>query len=452
LTSKIEAQYLVVTLVGLFFGSIYTFISFKSLVFPFLMFLLSIGGFRYLWSIQAPILPDLYLDRIMLLWLAVVFMVKIFAEGRKPRGPFLLDYLLLGHGFYIFIRIYFHDMADFHTWSMSIMVPYMVYFFAKNVIISVKQIRVLLLALLILGVYYNITSVGEKFNIPWLLYPQSMLIEHEEFVGRSCGPFRNSGIFGNTLGMILPINLYFLATVRGNFWKILLYTNLALGFVALYFTYTRGAWVVGLIAFSTAVFINRREYFKTIAPLLVVIPLAAFIGLGMIQDTFFQERVENDDTIDARVGTMVTAFRIWQDHPFVGCGPYQFTNVRDDYIEPVEFPVLGTIKFANFRNNGAHDMYFSPLAEDGLVGIFLQFSIYFLILKSFLRVLKLRKSGDHVAVYVIPLFMGILFAYLFGGLTQTFRHTSIMGTILYLVAAVAYGYRPEYRRTGSTIN
>lgn len=437
-------------LIALVFGSIYTVLSFRNLLFPFVMVILSIGGFRFLWSIEAPILPDLYFDRIMLMWLGLVFMVKFFAEGRNPRKPYFLDLLILTHGMFILIRIWMFGMENFHPWSMSIMVPYLVYFFAKNIVTDMRSIRFLLLGLLVLGFYYSVTSIGEKFDLPWLLYPRSMILEHEEFVGRSCGPFRNSGIFGNTLAMILPLNLYFLSTVQNRWFRIALFGNILLGIVGLYFTYTRGAWMVGAIALGVAVFFNRKEYLRIFFPVLVALPFLAFLVLGLKQDTFLKERVENDDTIDARVGTMVTAFRIWRDHPFLGCGPYRYIEVRENYIEPVKVPGLGVIKFARFRHNGAHDQYFSPLAEDGMVGTGIQFSIYFIILKTLLAKLRGRNRNDQFATFIVPLFLGILFAYLFGGVTQSFRHTSIMGTMLYMAAGIAYGYSSEEDKTKDT--
>jgi len=447
LLSRLGLQMFLVTLVALFFASIYATISFRSLSVPFYMTVLSIGGFRFIWSIQAPVLPDLYLDRMMLIWLMVVFMVKFFAERRKPIGPYHLDLAILAHGTYTLIRIIMNDMTYFHPWSMSVLVPYLTYFFAKNIIQNEKQIRNLLLVLTALGVYYSITSIAEKFHMTQLLWPKYMAVPHEIFVGRSSGPFRNSGIFGNVLGMLIPINLYFITMVRHKWVKLILMCNMAVGFAGLYFTYTRGSWLAGVTALIAVAVLNWRNYLKTLLPLALVVPFIALFFLGLGQDKFMKERVETEGTIGSRIGTAVTALRVWRDHPFLGVGSFRYPQVREDYIEPVEVPGMPTIRFVQFRRNAIHDMYLGPLAEDGLVGTVLQFTIYFIILRVFLRKFSWRKDGDPFARYVMPLFAGIFLSYLIGGLTISYRHVSMLGTLFYMAAGILDGYNPQVAAT-----
>ncbi len=443
LLTRLGLQVFLFVLIGSTFGLIYGLISFRNLAIPFYILILSVGALRFIWSIKAPLLPDLYFDRITLIWLTTVFMIVYFANRWQMKRPWTLDWFILAHGSYILLRIYMGDMVHFHTWTMSVLTPYLVYFFAKNIIQTQSQIRILMMILLALSIYYTITSIAEKFSIPWLLYPREMIWPHPEFHGRSCGPFRNSGIFGNAVGMLLPVHLYFIATVNRRALKLLLALSMALGFAALYFTYTRGSWLSGIACLVTVAFFNRRSYLKTLVPLLVIVPFFSLFFLNVGQDKFMKERVENDDTIGSRVGTMITTLRVWQDYPILGCGSYQFRDFREHYIEPIDVPILGTIRFAQFRHNSAHDMFLGPLAEDGLIGMGLQLTIYFLIIRAMLIKLKYRKYGDHVATYVIPIFLGIAASYLVGGVTISYRHSSILGALFYMCAGIAYGYQPE---------
>jgi len=443
LLTRFGTQVFIFAIIGTTIGLVYALISFKNLAIPFYLLILSVGAFRFIWAIKAPLLPDLYFDRISLIWLTTVFMIIYFAQRWSLKRPWKLDLFILAHGSYIILRIFMGDMIHFHTWTMSILTPYLVYFFAKNIIQTKSQIRILMMALLALSIYYTITSIGEKYSIPWLLYPRMMIEPHPEFTGRSCGPFRNSGIFGNAIGMLLPVHLYFIATVRRNSLKILLAISMALGFAALFFSYTRGSWLSGIACLVTVAFFNRGHYLKTLVPLLLVVPFFSLFFLNLGQDKFMKERVENDDTIGSRVGTMVTTLRVWRDYPILGCGSFQYREYRENYIEPIEVPILGTIRFVQFRHNSAHDMFLGPLAEDGLMGMGLQFTIYFLVVQSMLKKLKYRKDGDHVATYIIPLFLGIAASYLVGGITISYRHTSILGVLFYMSAGIAYGYEPE---------
>ena len=443
LWGRVGANNYLITVIGLIGVAIFTVISFKSLLVPFFLLLLSVGGFRTIWSIQTPLLPDFYLDRIMLVWLFLIFIIKLFAEGRLPLRPWRLDLLIFAHGVYILVRVLTVNVENFNMWVTSVMIPYTIYFFAKNIIRNKRDIQMLLAVLLGLSIYYNITSIAEKFDINWLLWPRYMVIPHELFSERSCGPIRNPGIFGNALGMLLPLHLYFIVKAKNLPLRILLAVSMMMGLAGLYFTYTRGSWIAGLVGIGTVALLNMRQYLRLMAPMTVFLPLAAVLVLGIGQDTVMQKRLENEETIGARVGTQITAMRVFRDYPLLGCGSFDYARVRDNYIDPVEVPLLGTIRFKQFRRNSAHDMYLGPLAEDGLVGMGLLMAIYATFIGTLLRKYRWRHHGDEFAILVIPLLAGIAANYLFGGLTISYRHTTILGTLFFMAAGIVDGYRPE---------
>lgn len=440
--NRVGLQMLMMAVIGVFIGTIYTVISFGNLMIPFLVWILSVFGFRFLWSIQTPVLPDLFLDRMTMIWLTVVFFVKFFAEKRQFRGPYLLDVLMLINALYILIGIYSQDMWGFNTWTMSYLVPYAAYFFAKNIVTTTKDIRWLFWALLALLVYYYITSIAEKLGIYMLIWPKYILTI-SEFFGRSSGPFGHAPLFGTIIGMMIPIHLYFFATTRNNTLKGLLFLSLMMGFAGLYFTYTRGSWIAGFMSLMVVVLLNRRHYLKMVLPALVVAPVVAILFLGIGQDKFMKERVENEGTFETRLGTLVTAAKVWRDHPFFGVGFNKYRFIINDYIEPLELPIVGTISVRQFRFNPPHDIYIAFMAESGLVGVLLQGSIYFLILKTFLKKYKWRRKGDYFATYILPVFGGVFVGYLVGGLAINYIFFSATGAMFYSCAGILYGYQRE---------
>ncbi|MEN8007859.1 MAG: O-antigen ligase family protein [Candidatus Krumholzibacteriota bacterium] len=429
-------------LLGIFFGTLYTVISFGNLMVPYLLFMLIVGGFKYLWSIRAPMLPDLYLDRMALVWLAVVFFVKFFAEKRRLRGPYLLDVLMFTLALYILIDIFIHGMFPFNSWTMSYVVPFSAFFFAKNLVTTKARIHRLLLLLLGLTIYYSITSIAEKMGFQWLIWPK-YITAIAQFEGRSNGPFGHAPLFGTVLGMLLPVHFYFITISKVRLVKWLLSLSLLMAFAGLYFTYTRGAWLAGIMALIAAVLLNPRHFLKIMMPALVVAPILAIGFLGIGQDKFMKERVENEDTIGSRLGTLVTALKVWRDHPIFGVGFYNYRLELDDYIEPVELPIIGTIQVAHFRHNPPHDIYIGFLSETGLVGVFLQGSIYFLILRTFIAKFKWRKKGSYFAIYIMPIFGGIFVGYIVGGLAIDYKFFSIVGALFYSCAGIMYGYQHE---------
>ncbi len=429
-------------LAGILAAVIYSVISFRYLSIPYYIWILSVGGFRFLWSIQTPLLPDLYLDRMTMAWLLIVFMVKFVAERRPLRSPYHLDALVFLHGTYILVQVVLLDMRVFHDWTMSVLVPYSAFLLTKNIITGTARIRSMLWVILALSIYYNVTAVAEKYDINWLIWPKYIVTAGGEFKNRSQGPFLQAPLFGTVIGMLLPIHLYFIATVKRPLARALLGLSLMVGMAGLYFTYTRGSWLTGIMALGATVVLNRQAYLRYLLPVMIIAPIIAIGALGLAQDKFMKERVENEDTIGSRIGTAVTVLRVWRDYPVFGVGFYQYQRVRDHYIQPVEFPGMKPIRFVQFRHNSIHDIYLGPLAEGGLVGAAMQFGIYLLIFRAFLRNYARRREGDHFATYMMPVLGGVMVGYMVGGLAIDYRFFSVVGTVFLACGALVYGYRP----------
>ncbi len=440
---RLGGENFVIALVGVLFALIYSIISFRYLTIPFHIFVLSVCGFRFIWSIQTPILPDLYLDRMTLIWLAMVFAVKFVSSRQTMRGPHKLDVLILAHGLFLFAQVAFQKFEAFHTWTMCILIPYAAYYLAKNIVITSRQIRTMLWVLLALSIYYNVTSVAEKYEINWLLWPRYMVGVKGEFRGRSQGPFLQAPLFGTVIGMMLPLHLYFLATVKRFSARAMLSVSLLIGLAGLYFTYTRGSWLTGVVALATAVALNRQAYMRFLLPALVIAPVIAIGFLGLAQDKFARERLENESTIGSRLGTAATVMRVWRDYPVFGCGFFQYRNVRGSYIQPVEIPGMAPIRFMQFRHTSIHDIYLGPLAENGIVGAAMQGAIYVLMLQAFRRKHALGVGGDHVIKLVLPILAGMMVGYMVGGLAFDYRFFSVVGTLFMVCAGTIDGYRPE---------
>lgn len=432
-------------LAGIFAATLFAIASFRNTLIPFIIWIVAISGFRFLWFISSPVLPDLYLDRMMLIWLGVIFLVKQVALRHALRGPYLLDGLILVHGLYIYVRVYVQGLEYLQPWFMSIAIPYFAYFFAKNIVDDEKKIRTLFWSLIVLTMYYSFTAIMEKYRIDSLIFPKSILASKDlEFKGRSIGPFAQAAVFGTVFALVIPVHLYFLATLRSQVGRLLIGASLLAALAGLYFTYTRGGWIAGVAGLASAVLLNRRRFLPIMAPPIIVAVLLGMFVLGLGQDEFMKERVENDDTLGSRVGTAVTTLRIWRDYPIFGVGFFQFRGIREQYVAPVEAPLLGTIRFNQFRHNPIHDIYLGPLAEDGLVGMALQFAIYFLILKAVLDICRHRREEDHFAQYMLPVLGGMIMAYFVGGLAFDYRYFSVMGALFYMAAGIVVGHkRPE---------
>lgn len=441
--SRLGAEGFLLALVGVLGLAVYGVISFRDLRVPFLVWILTVCGFRFLWNIQAPGLPDLYLDRMGMIWVGVVFSVKFVAENRRLRGPHLLDWLVLLNLTYIFGQVFVYEMRYFSVWVASVAMPAVAFLLAKNIMARPGHVHSMMWVLLSLSIYYNLTSVAEKFDINWLIWPKYIVNAGGEFSGRSQGPFLHAPLFGTVIGMLLPVHLYCMAATNKTWARLLLGLSLLLGFGGLYFTYTRGSWLAGLAALAATAALNRKRYLRYLLPSLVIGPVVAVAFLGLTQDEFLKERVEEEDTIGSRVGTAVTVFRVWRDHPLLGVGFFRYRDVRENYIQAVEVPGMPVIRYQQFRHNAIHDIYFGPMAELGVIGAAIQFAIYFLILRAFLRSYLGRRRDDEFAGNALPVLGGIMFGYLVGGIAFDYRFFSVVGVLFMTCAGITYGYRPD---------
>lgn len=441
--SRLGPEGFLLALIGVLGLAVYGVISFRDLRVPFLVWILTVCGFRFLWNIQAPGLPDLYLDRMGMIWIGVVFSVKFVAENRRLRGPHLLDGLILLNLAYIFGQVFIYEMRYFSVWVASVAMPAAAFVLAKNIMTRQSHINSMMWVLLSLSVYYNVTSVAEKFDINWLIWPKYIIEAGGEFAGRSQGPFLQAPLFGTVIGMLLPVHLFCMAATNKQWVRLLIGLSLMLGFAGLYFTYTRGSWLAGLAALAATASLNRRRYLRYLLPALVIGPIVAVGFLGLTQDEFLKERVEEEDTIGSRVGTAVTVFRVWRDHPLLGVGFFRYRDVRENYIQAVEVPGMPVIRYQQFRHNAIHDIYFGPMAELGIVGTAIQFSIYFLVLRAFLRRYLGRRRDDEFADNALPVLGGIMCGYLVGGIAFDYRFFSVVGVLFMTCAGITYGYRSD---------
>ncbi len=134
----------------------------------------------------------------------------------------------------------------------------------------------------------------------------------------------------------------------------------ALGFAALFFNGTRGAWLGSgiVIALLLLYYICLR---RKLAALVLCFFLAA--GIGMTSNEYFVHRLESITDTHANSERFLmwhSAYTMFQDHPVLGVGLGQYKdNYQKKYISPeAKEPLL----------EHAHSNFFQMLAENGILG------------------------------------------------------------------------------------
>ncbi|MBU1072162.1 hypothetical protein KKG45_02850, partial [bacterium] len=284
------ASYFVLTWLGLLYfvvvlgGVIGVFLLFKistrDLSIAMVLWFLSMSGFQYSVRLAMPGLPDLSIDRLLLIWIIIMFLLQLVIYKKKLQGPFTVDILIIVHTVYIFVSMIFSRPDAFPAWLMSSLVPLFAYLYGRHIIKADSQLRTIFIFCLGLSVYYYITAIGEHFGWSQLVWPKAILdptVGQLWHPGRARGPVMHPPLFGQLIAMFIPVYFIFLTRKTSLFAKALLALSFVCSLVALLLAYTRGPWLAASISFLVLGLL-RPKFRKTLIVLTLVGLLVATLG------------------------------------------------------------------------------------------------------------------------------------------------------------------------------
>lgn len=427
-------------------GSILSFLSWRNLAILVSVWLFTMSGFRTYAMIYMPVLPDVSLERILAVWVIVIYILRLLMRRDRIHGPFTVDILLLMHTLYILANVtYIGDRVHTHEWAISSLSPFLAYFIGKNVMYRERDIRYLFAFFLIVTLYYSVQSVAEKFDLNFLIWPKAILDPSRGHwpAGRSRGPFLHPPLFGQVLAMVMLVQFYFFYRVRIRIGRALILGSIALSGLALLYTYTRAPWVAAIAGVLTLA-VLRPRYRQLVGVFGGVVAVAALIGVLQLanQDAeLLQTRVGDTQTVENRLAALSAALRMWQDHPLFGIGYFNWEEFYSLYRRGESIPLYGYVP----RRSGAgvviHDIYWGRLAEEGLVSLALLAAVFSIM---WFRFRKLWYSVSERRVLNrdgLAVMAAIVVCYMVGGLAIDYRYFDLVNAIPYLIAGILYGYK-----------
>ncbi len=442
LMSRLGVRLFALAVIGLSAVVFLAWISLRDLSLALMAWLFSMSGLRTLGLVSMPGLPDFSFDRLLLVWIILMFILRAILERRKLQGPFLADLLLLAHAVYVLIQLTLWNPASFHTWVLSSLSPFFAYLYGKYVITRERELRNLLIFLLALGLYYSVTSISEHFGWRALVWPRAILDPAIGFwaKGRSRGPSLHPPMFGQLLGMVALVPFYFLIRPLRPGVRVLVGALLAMCLLGLFFTYTRGPWlatIVGILLLG----VLRRGYRRVLLVFAVVGVIGGLVGAVQLANTeFFKERLENTHTIDNRVGFMASALRMARDHPLFGVGFFRYPEYRGLYNQTTLVPFYGLVRKSDSSTIAIHDIYIGRLAEEGLLSVGLLASFTVVILRAFVRKWRVAVAGRWFNRDALALFAAMMICYMVGGMIIDFRYFDLVNVFFFFLAGLIYGF------------
>lgn len=253
------------------------------------------------------------------------------------------------------------------------MIP--ILFYGSRVFLSEKNIKTFLwfftIGMTIAMVYtvfmHASYAFGEKES-HWVMWPF----------------FKDHTIYGAMTAFLVPIlfGIYF-SKKHPPLIQAILLVLIAINLIALFFSYTRAAWLSIIAALFVWLLIHFKIKFSLILGVVATIGVFVFFSWTSIEQSMsknksehttedFGKRLESaaNVTTDAsnleRINRWSCAIAMFQERPIVGFGPgtYAFEYAR--FQEPENLTIIST----NLGDGGnAHSEYLGPLAEMGFIGL-----------------------------------------------------------------------------------
>ncbi len=249
-------------------------------------------------------------------------------------------------------------------------------------------------------------------------------------------PFYNDHTaYGCVIGLFVPIVLHYLIEWRGKGWQwpLLLVSFVAM-LVGLFFSYSRAAWisVLGAAAVYVAVRMGMKVRWMTLF-------FVVFVGLFFAyqsdvlyklgknkQDSSYDisgqvksiSNISTDASNLERLNRWASAFRMFEEHPVMGCGPGTYQFLYASYQRSYQLSTIST----NSGNRGnAHSEYIGPLTEQGVPGALLVVCMFFATFVTGVRVY--RTAADPALGRLALAFTLSLLTYYIHGFFNNFLDT-----------------------------
>lgn len=255
------------------------------------------------------------------------------------------------------------------------------------------------------------------------------------------GGFFGCITFGHLAPMFLGVSLSLIGLKNYKRTSVLSVLVFAVGVIALFLTFTRGAWI-GFIAGLGLFFIIKRKWLSlatcAVALMLIGLTLSIYFpnsepgkAVRSLLRPFDKQVPRVTVSNFGRWYKWKASWMMFKEHPLFGIGPYRFEEELPNYVsEEVKAEV-----FEHHSYNHAHSIYFDYLGTMGIMG-FLGL-LFFLITVFYLLVSKYKTCNSSFDKNLV---LGVLIAFtsfcIAGLFHQSFHDSEILLNLCFLLGLV----------------
>jgi|GEM_PF-1585862 len=413
------------------------------------IWLLSVLFFKYeRISLAGSFLPDLSIDRVLFLFLIVVFGIELFTHRQAFFSPGSIGWAMFLFCFIAIVSMIWNGLIIKEGGRLSIgqlltgyIFPFSMFFIAQHIYYDRYKREGFVKFIILLGLYLGVTAILEHYGINRFIWPRYITDPYFGIhFGRARGPFAQAAFNGTVLGFAFVASTYFLFSCgRENIlWKILSIMLLVISPIALFFTYTRGTWIGGLLGFIiiTWFFLRHRKMLTLLTVGFLAIAII-FTGIFLLDEKAIRmaiSRAYSEQPVYDRLNLYIASLNMFKDSPLFGIGFGKFSDRVSDYYINID-----GIRFQD-EAKSEHDTLVGVLAEMGLIGLALVLYIYYKIISKSIVLHKHLFSVQEEDRFLIYIFWGIWVVFLVNAIFIDMRYSEFINSIVFITAGIIFGW------------
>ncbi len=370
--------------------------------------LLPFENFFYLNIKLGESVPDINLSRLVV-GLVFVLLLARAATGRvKLQALTLTDVVMaltvLGLGVSAVRGL--EVVPAFQVLIDRYLVPYVLYFVAKNEVRDRADLKKVLWAVAVIGLYNAAYGIYTQTTGQVLFVEGGRLqgiTEYTNSLRIMRGLLDAPHIFGLVFSLAIPIDFFLLLKAERLNRQLLALLLLTMTTAALFLTYKRTAWIATMASFFVIQFFFPRFRRLFLVLSVAVIGVMWLYGDEINDSTVVTERVgAKVDSLNGRTELWDEAIAAWTEAPFLGYG-------RGRYLAQSSSGII-------------ESHYLDILVDAGLVGFVPFLLVFGLLLVNGLRLYRARGAAIFVDPEIAAIFLGVVVAYLVSLYTVVMNH------------------------------
>ncbi len=309
--------------------------------------------------------------------------------------------------------------------------------------------------------YFRSDSVAKKFI--WSFITAVVLLSIYTLIVHASGGFSRAyaytamrpflpdhGMYAACISFVVPV--LFVFAIHGQHFgysralRFVCFVLFVFMIVAVALSFTRASWLSLVVSLGLYFILLAGIRFKYVVLVLLVLVGGLLANMDYLLTDLSRNKNESDDNIEnhlqsvgnvssdpsnlERLNRWGSGIRMWEEKPWLGWGPGTYTFQYGQFQLPHQMTIIST----NVGDlGGIHSEYLRPLAESGLLGVFLLLSIVFVVFSTAFKHYRVLSGSDRYLSLAV--FLGLV-TYFAHGILNNYIEFDKIAVPLYSFMAI----------------